>query len=304
MLLSLLFTNVSLYAAEIVLARPEKEHVAMGVARIKREENHIAIKRAAFLGCLVAGGCWVTYKLFWSSPTPPQFTDAELQEIKLRASENSSVLIRIEKFLIEKFGKSEFGKPLPPTATAPQSSDSALYRGYKWFKSQTGSVLQLTAATALFYAMQSGIGPVGKYFSRFDGFVDKWLSHIFHDDTLTWYLESHTNFDALLPELESYAVDQQAFEDIWSLFIQQLEGTVAFMYIQTETMEFQNKITSQRAEIIAQTVLEHVEQTATTLEHAFASGNAEAVIQAVQEYQEKLNKTIEHFKFIELFRSA
>lgn len=316
-LLSLLCSSSFIFAGEILLCRPEAEEITKSLAQIKREEQSIAIKRYAFFACLVGAGCYAGYKLFWQAPAVPQPNAATLDSVDAKATqavalgqENKTYICRIaEKLDIDLSNAQQAPVPVvpapqPPATTPAKPAPGFLLSSYNWCKSQSGQILQLTAATALFYAFQSGMGPVGKYFNRFDGFVDKWLSHVFHDDTLAWYLESHTHFEQLLPELQTYADDSIAFADVWKLLIHELEGTLAFMQLQAESFEQKNSITAQRAVAIAQTIMQEAAWAATTLEQAFIAGNTETITTVVAEYQEKLKKSIEHFKFIELFKEA
>lgn len=270
------------------LERPHQDRIAHCIEDIQSEERELTIKRYVFLGTLLTAGCYVSYKMFFSTPEIPKFSESDLIAMKaciegLAASNKIAADVVRQNLL---------------------ATTTIWSRSFNWIKTQTGSVLQLTAATGLFYALQSGIGPVGKYFTKFDGFVDKWLSAIFHEDSIAWYLESHVNFESMWQELEGYAFDQNSFADIWRLHIHQLEGVVGFMCLQSQNLGQKNTVSAQRAETIAKTIVEQATVAATNFEAVFAQKNNSSVSGLITEYQENINKSIEHFKFIEMFRAA
>ncbi len=84
---------------------------------------------------------------------------------------------------------------------APQSSLFGLRTVYSWLKSQMNQV----AVLLLFKGLNDTLGPLLKPVAFLNGIASRTLGAIYHDCSITWYLDSHTKLPLILNELEVQA---------------------------------------------------------------------------------------------------
>lgn len=73
------------------------------------------------------------------------------------------------------------------------------------FYLQSYQVAVGVGAAVVFNFLNNGLGPISKYLNRFDGFLDRTVTSIFHKINLEWYVSKHGNLAQIFTMLELYA---------------------------------------------------------------------------------------------------
>lgn len=148
-----------------------------------------------------------------------------------------------------------------------------------WLKktvyNQFQSIAVGVGAHMVFSGLNNALGPISKYITRLDGFVDRTVSGIFHKNSLNWFITDQANLVDLSNTLKRYAalvegrqvtinatqvgqepiviealsLDKRAealqdFVAYWKIFIQQIETVVAFMHY--KSLQTTNLVTGER----------------------------------------------------------
>lgn len=210
-----------------------------------------------------------------------------------------------------------------------------------WLGQQAYSNAQLiligVASTVVFNGMNNFLGPISKYITRLDGFLDRTVANIFHKENLEWYIANHVDLVQVFNMLEYYAAiiegrsiqipansltdvattvsgvlegsqnQKDALKDLvgyWNMYVQQLELVLGF--IEFKRASHHNPLEGERMKDIGNKIITLTNSFAECIEQKIADlGNNKKpliVYEDLRILRAQIGQELSNFSVLESFK--
>lgn len=244
----LLVFTPSFLPARSVLPALNPENITAWHDKMETEARYNSWQRVAVTSALLAGiGGGIGYCIFYKGKGEQKSTPGtDGQQNVSKTDADSQKGADIPAISLPAAGES---KPQEPKASLDEwgikwvneqgklshnrDTANSFLKAWYWMKDLGYTTLLQTSALMAFAGINNVMfkGPFEKYFSAFDGAVSRFYNHIFHEWTIKWFLEKHTQVSLLCATLLKRAQALEQSEDLPVVVLDEHDAYYHITYI-------------------------------------------------------------------------